>query len=693
MPSLPEPLRCHRASLILLMLAAPSLANAGGVPGALSNPETVLVTGASQTIAADSASIGTVYAEQFQNRPLSRPAELLEVVPGLIVTQHSGEGKANQYFLRGFNLDHGTDFASFVDGMPVNMPSHAHGQGYTDLNFLIPELVDAIEYRKGPYYAEYGDFSSAGVAEMRLREQVDAPQMLLSGGSNGYARLLALGSRPILDGVLLAGAEGLHYDGPWQRSNRFNKGSGLLRFSRHQDGDSLHLSAMAYSARWNATDQIPQRAVEQGLVSRLGCLDCSDGGQTYRYSLAGDFGRALGPGHWQTSAYAIAYQLDLYSNFTYFLNDPLHGDQFEQFDRRRVYGGQSLYQFLPVQLGGGPLRSQLGIQTRFDDIAPVALYRTQQRARVGTISRNEVEQWSQAVHAQTQWQALPWLSGTAGLRYDRYEFEVSSDLPANSGSRRDHVFSPKLNLALGPFGNTRYFLNLGRGFHSNDARGTTQTVNPGDGLNPVRPVTPLAVSSGADLGLRSRLLESLQLSLSTFILHLDSELTFGGDSNDTEPNRASTRYGLELSTYWTPITHLLVDLDIAYTHARFRDSAPEGRYIPESATGVASLGLSYDQPDGWFGALRLRHFGPRPLIEDNSVRSQSTSLVNLDLGVHFGTEAKLALQVLNLINSRDHDIDYFFTSRLPGEPDAGVSDLHFHPVEPRSLRLLLSWTP
>ncbi|TXH02615.1 MAG: TonB-dependent receptor [Nevskiaceae bacterium] len=679
----------RRGLQALLLIGVSSAVRAGGVPGEAVQLERVEVSATRTVTQPDSASIGTVYAEQFQNRPLSRPGELLEVVPGLIVTQHSGEGKANQYFLRGFNLDHGTDFATIVDGMPVNMPTHAHGQGYTDVNFMIPELVDAIEYRKGPYYAQYGDFSSAGAVDVRYRSRFDRQQIAVTGGGYGYGRAVLTGSAHLLDGDLLYGVEGLHYDGPWTLNDDFNKGSGVLRYTRRHDDSEFHVAAMAYDARWNATDQIPQRAVDQGLIGRLGCLDCSDGGNTWRYSLSAGFDRALGNARWTGSAYALRYHLDLYSDFTYFLNDPVNGDQFEQADTRDVYGGQTALTF-NARLLGLPMRNELGLQTRFDAIAPVGLYDTQARARLSTVSESRVHQWSQSAYAQTSLRPMPWLSTTAGLRFDQYDFRVASTLPANAGDARDHVVSPKLTVVIGPFEQTEFFINLGKGFHSNDARGTTETVSPKDG-SAVLPVTPLVATRGADLGLRSALIPNLQATLSVFALRIDSELTFSGDAGDTEANRPSARYGTELSLYWEPLSHLVIDSDLAWTHSRFSDHAPQGDHIPEAATSVAAVGLAYELGSGWFGALRLRYFGPRPLIEDASLHSQATTLVNLDLGYRLTPHLKLAGQVLNLLNSHDHDIDYAFASRLPGEPATGVQDIHFHPVEPINARLLLSY--
>ncbi len=665
---------------------------AGGVPTTATQLDTVTVNANQLLGETDSATIGTVYSEQFQNRPLSRPGELLEVVPGLIVTQHSGEGKANQYFLRGFNLDHGTDFASFVDGMPVNMPTHAHGQGYSDNNFLLPELVDSLSYRKGPYYAQYGDFSAAGAVDIRLRDHFDQSLLQFTGGTYGYARGLAAGSYALLGGTLLYGLEIKHYDGAYDKNDNFNTGNAVLRYSRPIEDGALHLTLMGYNARFDSTDQIPQRAIDQGLIDRLGCFDgaCSDGGKTHRYSLSLVVDRRLGDGALSVSAYAIRYKLDLYSDFTYYLDDPVRGDQFEQFDARNVYGGALAYK-LPLQLFGLRLANEVGLQTRDDAIGRVGLYHTEARARLDApVSQNQVNEWSQALYLQTSVQWSDWLRSVAGLRYDHYDFDVHSDPGASSGRSgrvAQGIAQPKLTLVAGPFEKTELFLNLGKGFHSNDARGATAAEAD----------TPLVAARGADLGLRSAIVPHLQATLSLFALHIDSELTFGGDTGDTEPNRPSARYGSELALYWQPLPHLVVDSDYAYTHTRFRDRQPQGNRIPEAATSVFALGATYESPQGWIIAARLRSFGRRPLIEDDSVSSHATTTLNLDGGYRFGTHLKASLQLLNALNSRDHDIDYFFASRITpgssgGEPAAGVEDLHFHPVEPINLRAVLSYS-
>ena len=707
-----------------ILLAMPGMVWAGGSAGDVTQLQQVTVTGPTFNDV-DSATVGTVYSEQFQYRPLTRPAELMEVVPGLIVTQHSGEGKANQYFLRGFNLDHGTDFASFVDGMPVNLPTHAHGQGYSDLNFMIPELVDSVEYRKGPYYARYGDFASAGAADIRYKDGLEHPFVEATGGLNGYARLVNAASYRVGGGSLLYGFEALHYDGPFTLDDNFNKGSGVLRWSRRDDSGGFNLEAMGYQAHWDATDQIPQRAVNQGLISEFGCIDCTDAGSTYRYSLSGAFDHRLGQGSLAASAYAVRYHLNLYSDFDYYLDDPAtvgvalpdpNGPtgQFEQYDTRNVYGGQLNYT-LPLVFAGLRFDNQIGLQGRYDAIGPSGLYDTQYRVRAYTVTQDHVDESSVALYGQSDVHWTWWLRTALGLRYDKYHADVDANIAANTGTATAGTASPKITLVLGPFEKTELFLNLGKGFHSNDVRGVTEHQQPvsfgaPDG-GPATPATFLAASRGADLGLRTALLPHAEVALSLFVLDLDSELTIDGDSGTTGVGGATRRTGAELSGFWHPIPHLTVDADYAYTRARYRDpqeveteytppgipypANPEphfGRYVAEAATSVAAVGATYVSPHGWDGAVRLRYFGPRPLNEDASASSHATRLVNASLGYRFTRRLHVSLEGTNLLDSKDHDIDYYYVSRLKGEPAAGYADDHFHPVEPIDGRLVLTCT-
>jgi hypothetical protein len=641
----------------------------------------------------DSASEGTATRKLIEDRPALRPGEVLEFVPGVIVSQHSGDGKANQYYLRGFNLDHGTDFATWVAGMPVNMRSHAHGQGYTDLNFLIPELISRIDYRKGPYFADDGDFSSAGSARIGYLNRLDQPLAMLSLGQNGYQRLLGAGSTAAGSGTLLGAIELNHNDGPWDVPQNFRKLNAVARWSLAQGDDNFGLTAMGYSGKWNSTDQIPKRAVDAGLIGRFGSLDPTDGGEGSRASLSLEWKRALADGAFQLNAYAVRSRLDLFSNFTFLLKhpfdlgDPVNGDQFRQSEKRGMVGLNAARTWAG-RLGEAAMINKLGLQLRYDRINPLGLYETAQRATAGTVRQDDVKEGSAGLYGENSVQWTAWLRSVLGLRFDRYTFNVASDKPANSGKVSAHITSPKLALILGPWSKTEFFVNYGEGFHSNDARGTTTRVSPATGL-PVETVTPLVKTRGGELGARTEIIPGLQSSLALWRLRLGSELIFIGDAGDTEASRASRRSGVEWSNNWTLQRWLLLDLNLAASKARFSEDDPAGNTIPGSIDKMASLGLSLTDWQGWFGALQWRYFGPRPLIEDNSQRSASTSLAYLRVGRQLDPDVRLSLDVFNLFNRKASDIDYYYASRLRGEPPEGVNDIHFHPVEPRTLRATL----
>jgi len=641
----------------------------------------------------DAASEGTVTSKLVEDRPALRPGEVLEFVPGMIVTQHSGDGKANQYYLRGFNLDHGTDFATWVAGMPVNMRSHAHGQGYTDLNFLIPELVSRIDYRKGPYFADDGDFSSAGSARIGYLERFDRPIATFSLGQNGYQRLVGAGSTAAGPGTLLGAVELNHNDGPWDVPQNFRKLNAVARWSLDSGDDRFGLTAMGYDGRWTSTDQIPKRAVDQGLISRFGSLDPTDGGQSSRASLSIDWMRALTDGAFQLNAYAVRSRLDLFSNFTFFLahpfdlGDPVNGDQFKQSEKRTM-AGLNAARTWTGRLGDAAMVNKIGLQLRYDRVNPLGLQETVARGVVDTVREDDVKEGSTGLYAENSVQWTPWLRSVLGLRFDSYRFNVASDNPANSGKVSAHITSPKLSFILGPWAKTEFFANYGEGFHSNDARGTTTRVSPSTGMA-VDPVTPLVKTRGGELGARTEIIPGLQSSIALWRLRLGSELVFTGDAGDTEPSRASKRQGVEWTNQWIFSRNLLLDLNLAASKARFTEEDPAGDYIPGSIDKVASMGLTLTDWHGWFGALQWRYFGPRPLIEDNSQRSASTSLAYLRLGRQLDPNTRLSLDVFNVFDRKASDIDYYYASRLAGEPAAGVNDIHFHPVEPRTLRVTL----
>ncbi|HJW03006.1 MAG TPA: TonB-dependent receptor [Azospira sp.] len=634
---------------------------------------------------ADAASVGTVTGQQLENRPLLRPAEVLETVPGLIVTQHAGDGKANQYFLRGFNLDHGTDFAVDIDGVPVNLPTHAHGQGYLDLNFLIPELVERIQYKKGPYAAEDGDFSSAGSAHIAYRRSLPQDYVSVGVGSNGYQRLLTAADQEMAGGGRWLGAlEVFHNDGPWTVPEHYQRLNGVLRYSDGTRNHGQSFSFMAYDGDWTSTDQVARRAVDQGLVGRFGSLDPSTGGSTRRLSLSGQWARQDGDVQTRANAYLVDYRLNLFSNFTY-ATDPVHGDQFEQADRRR-YGGFGWSRSQPVRWLGREGDFTWGVQGRQDDIGNVGLYRTQARQRWDTVRSDSVNQGSLGLYGQWGAQWTSWLRSVAGLRHDRYRFQVDSSLAANSGRASDGITSPKLSLIFGPFAHQEFYYNWGQGFHSNDARGTNISVDPANPVSAMPRVPALVRSRGDEVGWRSAPAPGWHMSLALWRLNLASELLFVGDAGTTEASRPSRRQGIEWSHYWTPRDWLTLDADLALSRARFRDSDPAGNHIPGAVERTASLGVAVHDRGPWRGGLRLRYLGPRALVEDNAVRSGSSLLVNLNVGYQLAATSLLTLEVLNLFNRQASDIDYYYASQLRGET-VPVADIHSHPAEPRVWRL------
>jgi outer membrane receptor protein involved in Fe transport len=636
---------------------------------------------------ASAASQGAITAKQLEVRPFMRNGEVLETVPGVIITQHSGEGKANQYFLRGFNLDHGSDFATTVAGTPVNMPTHAHSQGYSDINFLIPELVAGVQYSKGPYFADQGDFATAGAGNINYATVLDQPLVHVEKGTYGYGRVLAAASPKVGTGHLLAAFETSTNAGPWTIPDSYKKYNGVLRYSRGDNINGLSLTAMGYHGDWNATEASPRRAVEEGLIGRFDSLDPSDGGHTYRWSVGGEWQHGSGNTLNKIQAYLLGYDLDLISNFTFFLDDPVHGDQQEQVDHRYVSGVKA-FQKRQYRWGGHDVQNTFGVQFRNDNVSDVALYHTEERVRLDTRSQAKALVTSLGGYAENQISWAPWLRTTAGVRVDGSRYDVTSlSDPRNSGTASAGIVSPKATVTLGPWKSTEFYINGGTGFHSNNALGTTIHY---DGFgNPVAPVTPLVRAKGAELGVRTVAVPHLQSTVSLWMLRLGSELVYNGDIGATEPGPASKRFGLEIANYYSPTKWLVFDGDLSLSRARFAEDTGAGDYVPEAVNTVVSGGASVDNLHRVFGAIRLRYFGPRALIEDKSVQSKATTLINLQGGYQLLKSARLNVDVFNAFDSKVSDIDYFFASRLPGEPLEGVEDIHFHPAVPRTVRVSL----
>lgn len=647
------------------------------------------------------SSQGTISKEQIETRPLSRPAEVLETIPGVIVTQHSGSGKANQYFLRGFNLDHGTDFATSFDEQPINMVSHAHGQGYTDLNFLIPELIESIQYHKGAVSIDDGDFASAGTAKISSIHSLDNPYAQITLGNHNLLRFLAVGNLVLSDGELIGAVENINSDGPWVNPENLSKQNVFLKYFTGDHNKNQSISFQHYQARWDATDQIPERLIESGELNRFDSLNKSDGGKSARTAIWYNAKNYEKTKYSTISTYAVYNKLNLFSDFSYFLNDPVHGDQFEQAEERTTLG----FKFQKGSLSewsSKELLNSFGSSLRYDYINNLGLYQTQDRQRFNTIRNDDVNQWSIGIWGQNQITWQPWLKTILGIRGDFYSFDVNSDKEENSGHKTDHIFSPKMSIILGPWDNTEYYINYAYGFHSNDARGTTTHLNidsrDSNYLKPTLPVSPLVRTINSELGLRAKLIPELTSTIALWQLDSDSELVFIGDAGTTEASRPSKRQGIEISQFYQPTDAWIIDLDLAWSKARFKNENSEGNHIPGAIEKTIAAGFTYKLNDQINFGGRLRYFGSRPLIEDNSVRSDSSTLVNLQGSYQFNKNFLAQVEVFNVFDQKTNDIEYYYASCTRqdlSEPTCspnssereGIYDRHIHPTEGRNLRM------
>ncbi len=651
--------------------------------------EEVTVTGRKKVLVGEarSASEGVISQVDIYKRPVQRPGDILEAVPGLIVTQHSGSGKSNQLYLRGFNLDHGTDFATWIDGMPVNMRSHGHGQGYTDINFLMPEIIEEMSFVKGPYHSEIGDFSSAGGVHIQTIDQLDKKSIKVGLGENGFNRILAMGSKKIESEVITGALELQGYDGPWiDITEDVNKVNGFFKFARNNELGKRSITAMIYDNEWNSADQIPSRAISEGIIDDFGSLDKTLGGSTRRMSVSSEYSHDHKTNKVVWRSYIIGYELDLWSNFTYLLDDPVGGDQFKQKDKRTIFGGS--YENLWVGNTESFTEHRFGIDFRHDAVDEVGLYRSREREIMGPIREDQVDEssissfYEMSFDLRSSWRAV------LGIRADAFKFKVNSKDYNLTDDDSDFILSPKASIAYAFSDNNEMYFSYGNGFHSNDARGVITFRDPIT-EEKLSPADPLVKSTGFEWGIKALINEQLNTSLAVWSLELDSELLFVGDAGNTEANRPSKRWGIEFNNLWSINEIWSLEADFAYSNAKFDDDDLENRSVPGSLKNVASGILSAEYPSGFFASFSFRYFGEVPLIEDGIIKSEGSTYANLALG-WLMDDWQVQLDILNIFDSNDHDVDYFYASRLAGEPANGYEDIHYHIFEPRQIRFYLS---
>ncbi len=716
---------------------------------------------------AQAASEGTIGRQQIADRAILRPGEVLEAIPGLVITQHSGEGKANQYYLRGFQLDHGTDLESTIGGIPINMVSHAHGQGYSDINWLMPELVSYIEFKKGPYYADQGDFSTAGSYNLYFRDTIE-PVMSFGLGDYGYDRFFTAGSPKLGAGHLLYGVEIYHDNGTLVKPDEYHKLNAMARYTLSRGNDSFGVNAFAYDGAFNSTDQIPQRLVDAGIISPYGYVDPTDGGNTYRYALSAQWQHQDPNGTTKFNAYGVDYFLDLFSNFTYYLYDannyynetanpitcnvafttcspnpssglrapnyssycPAYtaaagaaphsltptpynfqcGDQREQEDKRFISG----FNFSRTFVTPGTVTT-IGVDTRNDNISTLGLFIDQARNRFpgGTLSDDHVVERGSDIYIQSELRVGHKLRLDPGIRFDYYTFHDAAFDPNNSGAGSAAMVNPKMNLAYAFSPRSEFYMDFGDSFHSNDVRGTTyfddpQTHAPFDSTGaPVGRNPLLNRSVGEEVGYRYTN-PRLTTTVSLFELYQADELIFDGDHGTTSLGGPTQRKGVEFTNYYTPTNRLTLDADLVTTTARFLDDPTHsGTGVPESLSGVVSLGATVDEPR-YSTSLRMRYFGPRTLDTQGDAKSPPSTIWNFQFTAKMAQDSRLSLDLFNLFNAEVPDVTYYYNSWLPYDAknpanannpaidpalganingNAGVADYHFHPAERRIVRL------
>lgn len=641
--------------------------------------------------AASTASEGIVVNDELALTPAYRVGQLLETIPGLQVTSHSGEGKANQYLLRGYNLDHGTDLATFVDGMPVNETTHAHGQGYTDLNFLIPELATNIKYTKGTYYADEGDFSSVGSVHINYLDRI-ADQVSLTGGTLGYRRLFAGGSTGIADGSLLGALELQHYDGPWVLPDDFRKINAVLRYSRGDEVDGFTLTAMHYHGTWNATTDQPQRAIDGGLISRYGSLDPSDGGEAQRTSLTMQYSSSLSDGQLRANAYAFNNRLTLWNDFTHFLIDPVYGDQEAQHEDRNTLGASVSYEHA-APIFGLQNTVLIGFDTR-NDFIDVWRLPTSQRLVIsaaldsaGFREADRVRLNAVSGYAQTSTHWTDWFRSVLGARYDAIYGE---DTGTNSGTASGHLLAPKGSLIFRPLPSTELYLSAGRGFHSDDLRGVTAAQTSGVAGAPL-----VSRQSGEEIGLRQQLSHAFTLTFALYALRAESETTYSPDDGVDFAGPGSRRRGYEVSLTYQAARWLEFYASYSGDHARYTTTYDDGtghpgRYLPNAPFATGSFNVYVKDLGAWSGSLGYRYLSAYPLSPDNAVQGHGYGEWSGDAHYVLGHGWSAGIGIYNITDKKADAAEFWYTDRLRGEPAAGVADVHVHPLEGRTARLTIA---
>jgi outer membrane receptor for Fe3+-dicitrate len=662
---------------------------------------------------ADTASQGSVTQQELDLRPAYRVGQLLETVPGLVVTIHSGEGKANQYLARGYNLDHGTDLANFIDGMPINRPTNTHGQGYSDLNFIMPQLLGGLDYTKGPYYASVGDFGAVASVRLHLLDSIPN-QVSLSAGTLGDQEAFLGGTHAFgPNDRLLAAIDYGHLDGPWDPPQNFHKINAALRYSHGEEADGYSLTALYYHSRGKLTTDQPEEALQDGLIGRYGTLDPSDGNRSERFSLSGEYAKRGDDWSFTSNAYYIHSRMTLWNDFTHYLDDPVNGDQEQQDETRTTWGGAVAYK---RSLMLGPIESDFifGLQGRYDDAYVDRRHTVQKRvldycnieqadgsvsnfaAVDGACNADRVHLGDIGPYAENTTRWLPWLRTVLGLREEYYTADDHSFISGFQGATSQTLFQPKGSLIVGPFYKTELYLSAGRGFHSDDVRGVFGTVSV-EGVPGTAGRTPLlAPATGEEVGVRTNIVPKVNVQVAVFQEDFDSELAYDADAGQDSASAPSRRQGVEVSAQYHPFRWIEFNTDLAFSKARYRGDLAafdlDGPFIANAPSFIGSFGMIVQGFGPWFGGLQWRALGAYPVLDgDQFPQDKGYGEVNANLGYHLGEHLTFEVNVFNLgdshANAASYDYSYRLTQTAPVEDGPT-----FHPLEPLSARFSVTAT-
>ncbi|MDQ2793402.1 MAG: TonB-dependent receptor [Bacteroidota bacterium] len=628
-------------------------------------------------------------------RPVNSAQDLLRLVPGLFIAQHAGGGKAEQIFLRGFDCDHGTDFAVSIDGMPVNMVSHAHGQGYADFHFVIPETVEQLKVYKGPYTARFGDFATSGAGEFLTKTRLEHSQVKLELGQFDTRRALVMldllgqnrhlfSKRP--ESAYVA-AEYYFTNSYFDAAQHFKRFNGIAKYTGQlSDKTSLTLMGSHFTSNWDASGQIPDRGIREGVISRFGSIDNSEGGRTSRTNASAILTTALPhDAVLRQQAYYSKYDFSLFSNFTFFLNDPVNGDEINQTDDRHILGYTATYD-RDTQLGTRTLHTTLGLGTR-NDFSYLNLFHAAKRQILDTTTTGRLYERNLNAYLDETLTLTDRLTVNAAVRADVFTFDFRGLLADTARAlqplrgRVSHALvSPKLNLYYQLSQNVQLFARSGFGFHSNDARAVVRDANAS--------VLPRAL--GYEVGSTFKPVPSIVVNAALWALHLQDELVYVGDDGQTESTGPTQRYGLDLAARYQLTQRLFLDLDVNYNHGRQLDAPAGANYIPLAPTFTSIGGITYKQPNGFSASLRYRGIDSRPANDDGSITARGYFLLDA-VASYTRRRFQVGATAENLLNVQWNQAQFATETRLRTEPlGTSVDELHFTPGTPFYAKLNVS---